>query len=59
MRLHLLFPTVKTAALYLASIKSYSKNTHAPFILKWAIENLNSLTVIFPERKSIFFSNNS
>jgi hypothetical protein len=25
MRLHLLFPTVKTAALYLASMKSYTK----------------------------------
>ncbi len=28
MRLHLLFPTAKTAVLYLVSIKSYSKNTH-------------------------------
>jgi hypothetical protein len=27
MRLHLLFPTVKPVALYLVSIKSYSKNT--------------------------------
>ena len=31
MRLHLLFPTAKTAALYLVSIKTYSKNTHRPF----------------------------
>jgi hypothetical protein len=37
MRLHPLFPMVKTAALYLVPVKSYSKNTHAPFILKWAI----------------------
>ena len=28
MRLHLLFPTLKTAALYLVSIESYSENTH-------------------------------
>jgi|ERR1700730_12256034 hypothetical protein len=28
MRLHLLFLTVKTAVLYLVSIKHYSKNTH-------------------------------
>ena len=35
MCLHLLFPMVKTTALYLAPIKSYSKNTHVPFILKW------------------------
>jgi hypothetical protein len=27
MRLHILFPTVKTAALYLVSIRSYTKNT--------------------------------
>jgi len=33
-----LFPTVKTAALYLIPIKSYSKNTHLPFILEWAID---------------------
>ncbi len=31
MHLHLLFLMVKTAALYLVSIKSYSKNTHPPF----------------------------
>ena len=37
MRLHLLFPTVKTAALHLVPIKSYSKNTHPPSFLKWAI----------------------
>jgi hypothetical protein len=32
-----LFPTVKTAALYLVPIKSYSKNTHTPSFLKWVI----------------------
>ena len=42
MRLHPLFPIVKTTALYLAPIKSYSKNTHAPFILKWAIIQFHS-----------------
>jgi hypothetical protein len=33
-----LFPTVKTAALYLVPIKSYSKNTHPPFVLEWALD---------------------
>ncbi len=33
-----LFPTVKTAALYLVPIKSYSKNTHTPSFLKWVID---------------------
>ena len=28
---------VKTAAFYLVPIESYSKNTHPPFILKWAV----------------------
>ena len=37
MHLYLLFPTVKTAALYHVLIKSYSKNTHRPYILKWAV----------------------
>jgi hypothetical protein len=37
-----LFPTVKTAALYLVPIKSYSKNTHASFIFKWAIVTMSS-----------------
>ncbi len=32
-----LFPTVKTAALYLVPIKSYSKNTHGSSILKWIL----------------------
>jgi hypothetical protein len=32
-----LFPTVKTAALYIVPIKSYSKNTHPAFFLKWAV----------------------
>jgi hypothetical protein len=32
-----LFPTVKTAALYLVTIKSYSKNTHPPSFLEWAV----------------------
>ena len=27
--------TIKTAGLYHVPIKSYSKNTHRPFILKW------------------------
>jgi hypothetical protein len=36
MRLHLLFPTVKTAVLYLVSIKSYSKNTH-PFFFEMSV----------------------
>ncbi len=31
------FPTVKTAALYLVPIKSYSKNTHPPSFLEWAV----------------------
>ncbi len=39
-----LFPTVKTAALYLVPIRSYSKNTHTSFISKWII-------VPFPERE--------
>ena len=39
MRLRLLFPTVKTAALYLISIKSYSKNIHPPFFLEWTLES--------------------
>jgi hypothetical protein len=37
MRLYLLFPTVKTAGLYLLPIKSYSKNTQGSSILKWII----------------------
>jgi hypothetical protein len=32
-----LFPTVKTATLYLVPIKSYSKNTHGHLSLKWTI----------------------
>jgi hypothetical protein len=32
-----LFSTVKTAALYLVPIKSYSKNTHPPSFLEWAV----------------------
>ncbi len=43
-----LFPTVKTAALYLVPIKSYSKNTHGSSILKWILE-------FGPARKSIKF----
>jgi uncharacterized membrane protein len=30
-RLHVLFPTITTAALYLTSIKSYSENTYPSF----------------------------
>jgi hemolysin-activating ACP:hemolysin acyltransferase len=39
MRLISFFSTVKTAALYLVPIKSYSKNTHPPSFLKWALIN--------------------
>jgi len=31
---------VKTAAFYLVPIESYSKNTHPPFILKWAVVSI-------------------
>ena len=37
MHLHLLFPIVKTAALYVTPFKSDSKNIHPSFILKWAV----------------------
>ena len=37
MRLHRLFPTAKTAALYLFPIKSYLKNTQGFSILKWVL----------------------
>jgi hypothetical protein len=37
MQFHLIFPTVKTAAFYIVPIKSYSKNTHAPSFLEWAV----------------------
>ena len=38
MRLHLFLPTAKTAALHLVPVKSYSKNTHPPSFLKWAVD---------------------
>jgi hypothetical protein len=34
---------VKTAALYLVPIKSYSKNTHPPSFLEWAVDTIRSL----------------
>ena len=43
MRLHLLFRMAKTAAIYLLPIKSYSKNTHVPSFLEWAVVLLNYL----------------
>jgi hypothetical protein len=54
MRLYHLFPTVKTAALHLASIKNYSKNTHAPFILKWAIMKSSSFNVFVHDSTGSF-----
>ena len=38
MHLYLLFPTVKTAALYHVPIKSYSKNGHPCFISEQILE---------------------
>ena len=37
MHFYLPLPTVKTAGLYLISIKSYSKNTHGHLSLKWTL----------------------
>ncbi len=37
MHLHLLFPMVETASLYLIPIKNYSKNIHGHLSLKWAL----------------------
>jgi hypothetical protein len=45
-----LFPTVKTAALYLVPIKSYSKNTHTPSFLKWVITFLYQLFDNFTQK---------
>ena len=36
----LFFRMLKTAGLYLVPIKSYSKNTHPPFVLEWALEHI-------------------
>ena len=49
MQLHLLFRMVKTAALYLVSIKSYSKNTHSPFFemsVSVAVRHANETALI-------------
>ena len=37
MQFHHLFRMVKTAGLHLICIKSYSKNTHTSFNLKWIL----------------------
>ena len=37
MHRHVLFPLVKTAALYANPFKSYSQNSHPPFFLKWVV----------------------
>jgi hypothetical protein len=46
MCLHLLFPTVKSAVLYLVSMKSYSKNTHPPYF-KSPVTHSNKKDLIF------------
>jgi hypothetical protein len=40
-RLNVVYPTVKTAALWHVPIKSYSKNTHGSSILKWILGKEN------------------
>jgi hypothetical protein len=44
MRLHRLFLTAKTAALYLVPFKSYSRNTHDSSILKWTLVRFVCMT---------------
>ena len=45
MRLHLLFPTVEIADLYLVPMKSYSKNAHDHLSLKWTLVEIYRVAV--------------
>ena len=52
MHFHLLFSTVKTAAVYLVPTKSYSKTIHGHLSLKWTILLLvSNKCVIFHHRQ--------
>ena len=42
---------IKTAGLYHVPIKSYSKNTHPPFILKWIL--IRSSLAFFSKDRSL------
>ena len=49
------FPTAKTAALYLLPIKSYSKNTHPPSFLEWAVVTAVADIGLLPDPSTVVY----